>query len=147
MAKSKQPVLSVVIPAYNEENTIEATLKALMAAPLPQLEIIVVDDGSQDNTREILKKNEKKYIDILILREKNGGKGAALRDGIAKATGEFVVIQDADLEYDPEDLPAVLQPLLDNRADVVYGSRFMGSAAHRVVYFWHYLANMSLTTL
>lgn len=147
MAKSKKPVLSVVIPAYNEEKTIESVLKALMAAPLPTLEIIVVDDGSRDDTRKILKKIEKKYIDTLIFREVNGGKGAALRDGIAKATADFVVIQDADLEYDPEDLPAVLQPLLDGKADVVYGSRFMGSAAHRVVYFWHYLANKYLTTL
>lgn len=147
MAKSNKPVLSVVIPAYNEEKTIESVLKALLAAPLPKLEIIVVDDGSSDNTRKILKKIEKKYIDTLIFREINGGKGAALRDGIAKATGDFVVIQDADLEYDPQDLPAVLQPLLDGKADVVYGSRFMGSAAHRVVYFWHYLANKYLTTL
>lgn len=147
MAKSKKPVLSVVIPAYNEEATIESVLKALYAAKLPKLEVIVVDDGSRDQTRKILKKIEKKYIDTLIFREQNGGKGAALRDGIAKATGDFVVIQDADLEYDPNDLPAVLQPLLDGRADVVYGSRFMGSSAHRVVYYWHYLANKSLTTL
>lgn len=147
MAKSNKPVLSVVIPAYNEEKTIESVLKALLAAPLPKLEIIVVDDGSSDDTRKILKIIEKKYIDTLIFREVNGGKGAALRDGIAKATGDFVVIQDADLEYDPQDLPAVLEPLLDGKADVVYGSRFMGSAAHRVVYFWHYLANKYLTTL
>lgn len=147
MAKSKKPVLSVVIPAYNEEATIESVLKAVHAAKLPKLEVIVVDDGSRDQTRKILKKIEKKYIDTLIFREKNGGKGAALRDGIAKATGDFVVIQDADLEYDPNDLPAVLEPLLQGRADVVYGSRFMGSSAHRVVYYWHYLANKSLTTL
>lgn len=147
MAKNKKAVLSVIIPAYNEEKTIESVLQALKTAHLPPLEIIVVDDGSRDNTRKILKKIEKKYIDTLILRKENGGKGAALRDGIAKATGDFVVIQDADLEYDPNDLPSILQPLLDGKADVVYGSRFMGSAAHRVVYFWHYLANKYLTTL
>lgn len=147
MAKNKKAVLSVIIPAYNEEKTIESVLQALKTAHLPPLEIIVVDDGSRDNTRKILKKIEKKYIDTLILRKENGGKGAALRDGIAKATGDFVVIQDADLEYDPNDLPSILQPLLDGKADVVYGSRFMGSAAHRVMYFWHYLANKYLTTL
>ena len=149
MAKnqSKRPALSIVIPAYNEESTIEEVLKAVHAALLPTIEVIVVDDGSKDDTRKILKRLEKKYISKLIFRKKNGGKGAALRDGIQHATGSFVVIQDADLEYDPNDLPMVLQPLLSGRADVVYGSRFMGSAAHRVVYFWHYLANMSLTTL
>lgn len=148
MAKSKKaPLLSIVIPAYNEEKTIERVLKAVHAAKLGEIEVIVVDDGSKDSTRKILKKLEKKYIATLIFRDKNGGKGAALRDGIAQATGKFVVIQDADLEYDPNDLPLVLQPLLDDKADVVYGSRFMGAHAHRVVYFWHYLANMSLTLL
>ncbi|MCB9800801.1 MAG: glycosyltransferase family 2 protein [Pseudomonadales bacterium] len=147
MQNNKKPVLSVIIPAYNEEKTIEAVLKSVHEAKLPTLEVIVVDDGSHDQTHKILKRVEKKYIDTLIFREQNGGKGAALRDGIAAATGEYVVIQDADLEYDPNDLPALLQPLLDGRADVVYGSRFMGSSAHRVVYFWHYLANKSLTTL
>ena len=148
MAKNKKtPLLSIIIPAYNEEKTIETVLKAVHAAKLGTIEVIVVDDGSKDTTRAILKRIEKKYISKLIFREKNGGKGAALRDGIAEATGTFVVIQDADLEYDPLDLHKVIQPLLDGKADVVYGSRFMGAHAHRVVYFWHYLANMSLTLL
>ncbi|KXK10401.1 MAG: Undecaprenyl-phosphate mannosyltransferase, partial [Microgenomates bacterium OLB23] len=94
-----------------------------------------------------LLEQSKKLIDCLILRQTNGGKGAALRDGIAKASGEFVVVQDADLEYDPNDLPLVLEPLIQGKADVVYGSRFMGAHPHRVVYFWHYLANILLTLL
>jgi glycosyltransferase involved in cell wall biosynthesis len=140
------PKLSVIIPAFNEERTIAAVLLAVRNCPIKNIEVIVVDDGSTDGTRKILKKMEK-HIDILILRERNGGKGAALRDGIAKATGEYVVIQDADLEYTPQDLPAVMQPLAEGWADVVYGSRFMGAHPHRVVYFWHYLANISLTVL
>lgn len=143
---SKHPLLSVVIPVFNEEKTIEHVVDAVRKCGVSSFEIIVIDDGSTDATRSVLKKISKK-IDICILRTKNGGKGAALRDGIAKATGTYVVIQDADLEYDPLDLPRLLQPLLDEKADVVYGTRFVGSRAHRVVYFWHYLANTYLTLL
>ncbi len=143
---SKQPLLSVVVPVFNEEKTIKEIITSVRYAGISNIEIIVVDDGSTDGTRALLKKLSSS-IDICILRKKNGGKGAALRDGIAKATGKYVVIQDADLEYDPHDLPHLLQPLLDDRADVVYGTRFMGSRAHRVVYFWHYLANTYLTLL
>lgn len=141
-----KPLLSVVIPAYNEEKTIATVLKAVAASGIERQEVIVVDDGSTDATRQLLKKHAS-LIDRTILRTSNGGKGAALRDGIAAATGDFVIIQDADLEYDPQEFSRLLKPLLDGRADVVFGSRFIGSQPHRVVYFWHYVANIGLTTL
>lgn len=143
---SHKPLLSVVIPAYNEERTIATVLKAVANSGITNQEVIVVDDGSSDRTRQLLKTNAS-LIDQTILRSSNGGKGAALRDGIAAATGQFVIIQDADLEYDPQEFSRLLQPLRDGRADVVFGSRFIGSRPHRVVYFWHYVANIGLTTL
>ncbi|MGE3167122.1 MAG: glycosyltransferase family 2 protein [Planctomycetota bacterium] len=137
--------LSVVIPAYNEANTIEKVVARVRALDVPK-EIIVVDDGSRDGTREILGRlREAGLIDQLILHEQNRGKGAALQSGFDAATGDWVIVQDADLEYDPNDIPRLLQPILDEKADVVYGSRFQGADAHRVLFFWHYVANRLLT--
>ena len=139
--------LSVVIPCYNEVNTIERLLAAVRASPHPDKEIIVVDDGSSDGTRERLSGELRKLIDQVILHEVNQGKGAALRSGIKAATGDVVIIQDADLEYDPNEYPRLLAPIEEDRADVVFGSRFMGAAPHRVLYFWHRVGNGFLTLL
>jgi len=139
--------LSVVIPCYNESATIATLLEAVRNAPWPNKEIIVVDDCSRDGTREKLQGELRGQIDQLVLHEANQGKGAALRSGIAAATGEIVIIQDADLEYDPNEYPRLLAPIVEGRADVVYGSRFMGGAPHRVLYFWHSVGNGFLTLL
>ena len=139
--------LSVVIPCYNEAATIERVVDAVRAAPWPDKEIIVVDDGSDDGTRELLEGRLRPRIDRLETHARNRGKGAALRTGFAAATGDFVIVQDADLEYDPREYPVLLAPLVDGRADVVYGSRFLGGAPHRVLYFWHSVGNGFLTLL
>lgn len=139
--------LSIVIPCYNEASTIDQILEAVQAAPVAEREVIVVDDGSRDGTRERLQGELHHYIDQLILHDRNQGKGAALRHGIAAATGDVVIIQDADLEYDPQEYPVLLQPILEDKADIVYGSRFQGGRPHRVVYYWHRLGNSFLTTL
>jgi len=141
------PILSVVVPCYNEHATIRQIIQALREGPVTSLEILVVDDGSTDGTRDILKQELEPTGIRVILHETNQGKGAALRTGFALATGAIVVVQDADLEYDPRDFPQLIQPILDGRADVVYGSRFMGAQAHRVVYFWHMVGNQLLTLL
>jgi glycosyltransferase involved in cell wall biosynthesis len=139
--------LSVIIPCYNERNTIEKILDAVRAAPWPEKEIIVVDDCSRDGTRDLLQGALATKVDRLVLHEKNQGKGAALRTGIAHATGDLVIIQDADLEYDPNQYPRILAPIVEDRADVVFGSRFMGAEPHRVLYFWHRMGNGVLTLL
>jgi glycosyltransferase involved in cell wall biosynthesis/carbonic anhydrase/acetyltransferase-like protein (isoleucine patch superfamily) len=143
----RQPLLSVIIPVYNEENTILSVIQAVkQKARIKSLEIIVVDDCSQDHTWQILQKH-KKEISFLIRHSVNRGKGAAIRTGLAKASGQIVVIQDADLEYDPANLKALIQPILNLQADAVFGSRFISSEPRRVLYFWHFIANQLLTLL
>jgi glycosyltransferase involved in cell wall biosynthesis len=138
--------LSVVIPVYNEQVTIKEIVSRVQALEREK-EIVIVDDGSTDGTAEILKEIDNQNEDITVLfHEKNRGKGAALQTGFATASGDIIIIQDADLEYDPRDYEALLVPILDGRADVVYGSRFLGGP-HRVLYFWHYVGNRFLTLL
>jgi len=144
--RSPNLLLTVIVPAYNEAATVEVALRRLREVPL-RLEIIVVNDSSTDGTRDILEQLlEKRLVDRVIHHDKNRGKGAAIRSGIAAATGDAVVVQDADLEYDPQDLPALLLPIRSREADAVYGSRFQGGP-HRVLYFWHYVGNRVLTLL
>lgn len=139
--------LSVVIPVYNEHATLRPAVERVLASPL-ELEVLCVDDGSTDGSTEILTELQHEYPQIRIfLQPRNLGKGAALRRGIEQATGDFVIIQDADLEYDPADYHLLLEPLLQGKADVVYGSRFQGGRPHRVLYFWHSVANFLLTLL
>lgn len=138
-------MLSIVIPVYNEESSIKELMETVIQCPL-QKEIIVVDDGSTDATREYLHSISHPEIRV-ILHEKNMGKGAALKTGFDNARGDIIIIQDADLEYDPSEYPQLLAPILSGKADVVYGSRFRGHGAHRVLYFWHYAGNKLLTLL
>ncbi len=138
--------LSVVIPVFNEANTIEEILRRVQSVDAGlDKEIIVVDDGSTDGTREILERFASPSFKVLF-HEKNSGKGGALHTGFAEAGGDIILVQDADLEYDPREYPKLLEPILDGRADVVYGSRFLGGP-HRVLFFWHYVGNRILTTL
>ncbi|CEK13680.1 glycosyl transferase [Chthonomonas calidirosea] len=140
--------LSVLIPVYNEQQTILEILRRVRSVNIPK-EIIIVDDGSTDGTRELLRTHvEGQFDDVAVIyHERNRGKGAAIRTAIAHATGDYVIIQDADLEYDPREYPSLLEPLLDGRADVVFGSRFLGGGPHRVLYFWHRVGNGFLTLL
>lgn len=139
--------LSIVIPCYNEVDTIESIVKAVKNCSVENKEIILVDDYSTDGTREKLRNELEKLVDKVLYHERNQGKGAALRTAIMASTGDIVIVQDADLEYDPNEIPRVIQPILDGKADVVYGSRFLGSSAHRVLYYWHLVGNKLLTTL
>jgi glycosyltransferase involved in cell wall biosynthesis len=136
--------LSVVIPCYNEERWIRELVRRVQAVAIPK-EIVIVDDFSKDNTRAILRELESDEVHV-VYQPHNQGKGAALREGFRHCTGDVILVQDADLEYDPSEYPRLIQPILDNQADVVYGSRFIGER-HRVLYFWHSVANRMLTTL
>ncbi len=141
--------LSIVIPAYNEAKTIKEVLRQVQAVNLPadlEREIVVVDDGSKDGTVDVLRALADQDIK-LVFKDKNEGKGSAVRRGFQEATGDIVLIQDADLEYNPEEYASLLKPILDGDADVVFGSRFMGAQAKRVLFYWHYLANRFLTNL
>lgn len=140
--------LSIIIPIFNEKDTVEEILRRVQAVDTSlEKEIIMVDDFSQDGTRTILENMQKQNDSLKIFfHSKNQGKGAALRTGFTHATGDIVLIQDADLEYDPKEYPKLLEPILDGRADAVYGSRFLGGP-HRVLFFWHYVGNKWLTTL
>lgn len=139
--------LSIVIPCYNEVRTIRAIVDRVRAAPVADKEIIIVDDCSADGTRDLLRTEIAPLVDRILYHEVNQGKGAALRTGFAAATGDVVLVQDADLEYDPNEYPRLLAPIERGQADVVFGSRFSGGDAHRVVYFWHMVGNKFLTLL
>jgi len=139
--------VSIVIPCYNEKNTIEKIVEAVRNAPLNSKEIIVVDDCSQDGTQTLLREKISAVVDQIIYHPVNRGKGAALRSGFAAATGDVILVQDADLEYSPDDYPVLLQPLESGKADAVLGSRFLGGRPHRVLFFWHMVGNKFLTLL
>ncbi len=139
--------LSVVIPCFNELGTIGKVIEAIKNSPITDQEIIVVDDGSTDGTRQFLESMIEPCVDQVIYHPQNCGKGAALRSGFAAATGDIVIVQDADLEYDPQEYPLMIEPILTGRADVVFGSRFTSGRPHRVVYYWHMVGNRFLTTL
>jgi glycosyltransferase involved in cell wall biosynthesis len=139
--------ISIVIPCYNEKNTIKQIVEAVRAAPIENKEIIVVDDYSQDGTQAVLKDKISDMVDRIIYHPVNRGKGAALRSGFAAATGDIILVQDADLEYSPKDYPALLEPIISGSADAVLGSRFMGGRPHRVLFFWHMAGNKFLTLL
>ena len=138
--------LSIIIPCYNESSTILSLIAAVKQSPVKDREIIIVDDGSEDGTRDILGELSDPEVRV-IFHKANQGKGAALRTGFQEATGDICIVQDADLEYDPQEFPVVIQPILEGKADVVFGSRFQSGRPHRVVYFWHRIGNGVLTLM
>ena len=139
--------VSIVIPCYNEKNTIAKIVEAVRSAPVENKEIIVIDDGSNDGTQTLLREKLSGAIDQIIYHPVNRGKGAALRAGFEAASGDIILVQDADLEYSPEEYPLLLEPIISGKADAVFGSRFMGGRPHRVVFFWHMVGNRFLTLL
>ena len=139
-------LVSIIIPSYNEKNTLSEIVDLVNEQKNIEKEIIIIDDCSTDGTRELIKKEIINKVSKVIYHDKNLGKGAALRSGLGASTGDIIIIQDADLEYDPADYPTLLKPILDGRADVVYGSRFQGGT-HRILFYWHSLGNKFLTTL
>jgi glycosyltransferase involved in cell wall biosynthesis len=146
-APANRPLLSVVIPCFNEAATIEALIERVREAPVASKQIVVVDDGSTDGSRELLQGLPPADDLLVLFHPRNRGKGAALATGFASATGDICIVQDADLEYDPSEYPLVIGPIVEGRADVVFGSRFQGGMPHRVVYFWHRVGNGLLTLL
>jgi glycosyltransferase involved in cell wall biosynthesis len=139
--------ISVIIPCFDERKTIEQVIGAVRAAPIKEIEIIIVDDASTDGTATLLKEKIAPVVDRIIYQPRNRGKGAALRAGFAAASGDVILVQDADLEYDPNDYPILLEPIFAGDADAVFGSRFLGGRPHRVLYFWHMVGNRFLTLL
>ncbi|MDH4158454.1 MAG: glycosyltransferase family 2 protein [candidate division Zixibacteria bacterium] len=137
--------LSIVIPVYNELSTLEELVNRVKASPVPDKELVLVDDFSTDGTRDLLKEKIEPTVDKVVYLPENKGKGNACRVGFQAATGDIILVQDADLEYDPNEYPALIRPIIEDKADVVYGSRFMGGGPHRVVYFWHYVGNRFIT--
>ena len=143
---NEQILLSVIVPCFNEIKTLDKVINDIQSSPVESKEIIIVDDFSSDGSREFLK-NVQSYNIKTIFHNKNLGKGAALCSGISLAKGKIIIIQDADLEYDPNQFPDIIEPIVNGKADVVYGSRFQGGQPHRVVYFWHRIGNGFLTLL
>ncbi len=139
--------VSVIIPCFNERDTIEQVVTAVRGSSTKEIEIILVDDGSTDGTREIIERQLSSAVDRVVYHSENRGKGAAVRSGLCEITGDVVIIQDADLEYSPDDYSILLEPIVSGHADAVFGSRFMGGKPHRVLYFWHMMANKFLTLL
>jgi len=139
--------LSIIVPCYNEKDTLPEIISLIKQSPVEEKEIILVDDGSSDGTTDIIRREVEKTVDRVIYHPKNMGKGAAIRSALQYVTGDVVIIQDADLEYDPREYPKLIAPIIEGKADVVYGSRFLGEGPHRVHMFWHYVGNKLLTIL